>query len=64
MRRTILGVEIPQLIIPVAAGRDLVNLVETAAQQYKLIAAGYDAVAELDARLRARAIALAGKQKK
>ena len=64
MKRTILGVEIPQLIIPVAAGRDLVNLVETAAQQYKLIAAGYDAVAELDARLRARAIALAGKQKK
>ena len=51
MKRTILGVEIPQLIIPVAAGRDLVNLVETAAQQYKLIAAGYDAVAELDARL-------------
>ena len=64
MKRTILGVEISQLIIPVAAGRDLVNLVETAAQQYKLIAAGYDAVAELDARLRARAIALAGKQKK
>ena len=57
MTRTILGVEIPQLIIPVAAGRDLVNLVETAAQQYKLLAAGYDAVAELDARLRARAVA-------
>ena len=58
MTRTILGVEIPQLIIPVAAGRDLVNLVETAAQQYKLLAAGYDAVAELDARLRARALAI------
>ena len=57
MTRTILGVEIPQLIIPVAAGRDLVNLVETAAQQYKLLAAGYDAAAELDARLRARAVA-------
>lgn len=54
--RTILGVEIPQITIPVAAGRDLVNLVETAAQQYKLLAAGYDAVKNLDAQLCARAI--------
>jgi serine kinase of HPr protein (carbohydrate metabolism regulator) len=49
-------VEVPQITIPVAAGRDLVNLVETATQQYKLLAAGYDAVNELDARLRARAV--------
>jgi len=55
MTKTILGVEIPQLVIPVSAGRDLVNLVETAAQQYKLLAAGYDAVADLDTRLRRRA---------
>lgn len=54
--RSILGVEIPQITIPVAAGRDLVNLVETAAQQYKLIAAGHDAVKTLDAQLRARAV--------
>ena len=53
--RTILGVDVPQITIPVAAGRDLVNLVETASQQYKLLTAGYDAVDELDARLRARA---------
>lgn len=53
--RTILGVEVPQITIPVAAGRDLVNLVETAAQQYKLIAAGHDAVKALDAQLCARA---------
>ncbi len=53
--RTILGVDVPQITIPVAAGRDLVNLVETAAQQYKLIAAGHDAVKALDAQLRARA---------
>ncbi len=53
--RTILGVEVPQITIPVAAGRDLVNLVETAAQQYKLIAAGHDAVKTLDAQLCARA---------
>ncbi len=54
--RTILGVEVPQITIPVAAGRDLVNLVETAAQQYKLIAAGHDAVKALDAQLCARAV--------
>lgn len=53
--RSILGVDVPLITIPVAAGRDLVNLVETAAQQYKLLAAGYDAVKELDAQLRARA---------
>ena len=50
--RTILGVEVPQIIIPVSAGRDLVNLVETAAQQYKLKLAGHDAVKALDARIR------------
>ena len=55
LTREILGVKVPQIVIPVAAGRDLVNLVETAAQQYKLLSAGYDAVAELDARLRKRA---------
>ena len=53
--RTILGLEVPQITIPVAAGRDLVNLVETAAQQYKLLAAGHDAVKALDAQLCARA---------
>ena len=53
--RTILGVEVPQITIPVAAGRDLVNLVETAAQQYQLLAAGHDAVKALDAQLCARA---------
>lgn len=55
--RTILGVDVPQITIPVSAGRDLVNLIETAAQQYKLLAAGYDAVKDLDARLCARAMA-------
>ncbi len=55
-KRLILGVEVPQITIPVAAGRDLVNLVETAAQQYKLLAAGIDAVKALDAQLCARAV--------
>jgi len=58
--RTILGVDVPQITIPVSAGRDLVNLIETAAQQYKLLASGYDAVKDLDARLCARAEAVSG----
>ena len=53
--RTILGVDIPNIIIPVSEGRDLVNLVETAAQQQKLISAGYDPVAELSTHLHRRA---------
>ena len=60
--RTILGVEVPQITIPVSAGRDLVNLIETAAQQYKLLASGYDAVKDLDARICARAEAASGEQ--
>ncbi len=51
-----LGVEVPEIVIPVSAGRDLVNLVETAAQQQKLRAAGHDAAGNLDARLKARAM--------
>ena len=53
--KTILGVDIPQVIIPVSEGRDLVNLVETAAQQQKLLMSGYDPVNELRERLRRRA---------
>ncbi len=53
--RTILGVDVPNIIIPVSEGRDLVNLVETAAQQQKLIASGYDSVAVLSEHLRKRA---------
>ena len=50
--RTILGVDIPNIVLPVSEGRDLVNMVETAAQQYKLISTGYNPVSELSARLR------------
>ena len=53
--KTILGVDVPNIIIPVSAGRDLVNLVETAAMQQKLILSGYDPVFELSERLRKRA---------
>ena len=57
MRRvkTILGVEVPNIVIPVSAGRDLVNLVETAAMQQKLIMSGYNPVEKLSERLRKRA---------
>lgn len=53
--RTILGVDVPNIIIPVSEGRDLVNLVETAAQQHKLIMAGHDPVESLSEHLRIRA---------
>ncbi len=53
--KTILGVNVPQVVIPVSEGRDLVNLVETAAQQQKLIISGHDAVNELSERLHRRA---------
>ena len=53
--REILGVKVPNIIIPVSEGRDLVNLVETAAQQYKLILSGRDPAAQLSMRLRSRA---------
>ena len=62
--RTILGVEVPNIIIPVSEGRDLVNLVETAAMQQKLIMSGYDPVEELSERLRRRAEAEESKKAK
>ena len=58
----ILGVDVPHMIMPVSEGRDLVNLVETAAQHEKLVSSGYDPVSELSERLRQRA--KAGKTKR
>ena len=55
MVKTILGVDVPNIIIPVSEGRDLVNLVETAAMQQKVLLAGGDPVYELSERLRRRA---------
>lgn len=51
MARKLLGVDIPQVVIEVAPGRDLVNIVETAALDQKLIRLGHDAAKELDTRL-------------
>lgn len=53
--KKILGIEVPNIIIPVSEGRDLVNLVETAAMQQKVLMTGADPVAALSERLRARA---------
>lgn len=52
--KTILGVDIPNIIIPVSEGRDLVNLVETAAMQQKLLLSGRDPVSALSERLKMR----------
>ena len=49
--RNILGVEIPQLALPVAPGRDMANLVEVAALDLKLKRLGHDAAKELDEKL-------------
>jgi len=51
LEREFLGVKLPQRIIPVAPGRSLVNLAETAAQEQKLRLTGYIAVEELDKRI-------------
>lgn len=53
--RRILGVDVPNVVIPVSEGRDLVNLVETAAQQHKVASSGCDVVSMLSGRLKARA---------
>jgi len=51
VRRTILGVEIPSLELPVAPGRDVANIVEVAALDHMLKLLGHDAAKELDAKL-------------
>lgn len=49
--RELLGVKFPQVLIAVKPGRDIVNVVETAALDQKLRRLGHDAVKELDERL-------------
>lgn len=51
--RSVLGVDIPFLEVPIAAGRDLANVVETAAMDFRLRKLGHDAVKELDRKLTA-----------
>ena len=49
--RELLGVKIPQLLIPVGPGRDIVNVLETAAMDYRLKRLGHDASKELDQKI-------------
>lgn len=51
--RNVLGVDIPFLEVPIAAGRDLANVVETAAMDFRLRSMGHDAVKDLDRKLTA-----------
>lgn len=50
----ILGVDIPQITIPVRPGRDLARLIEVAAFQTKLKTSGYNPAKELNERLIAK----------
>ncbi|MDD5483811.1 MAG: HPr(Ser) kinase/phosphatase [Kiritimatiellae bacterium] len=52
-RRDILGVAIPNIVIPVAPGRDLASLIEVAALNAKLKKLGHDAAKELDDKIKA-----------
>ena len=55
----ILGVDVPHITIPVRPGRDLARLIEVAAFQTKLKAAGYNPAKELNDRLISRMAAAA-----
>ncbi|MBX3746204.1 MAG: HPr(Ser) kinase/phosphatase [Verrucomicrobiae bacterium] len=50
----ILGIDIPHIVIPVRPGRDLARLIEVAALQVKLRAAGHNAGMELSQRVQQR----------
>ena len=50
----VLGIDIPQITIPVRPGRDLARLIEVAAFQTKLKASGYNPAKELNERLIAK----------
>ncbi len=50
--KTILGEEVPQVTLPVAPGRNLAVLVESAALNQRLIIQGYDAASDFAARSR------------
>lgn len=53
LTKEFLGVPIPRIFIPVAPGRELANVVETAALNEKLKRLGHDAEKELDQKLMA-----------
>lgn len=51
-KRDILGIQIPNLIVPVASGRDLASIIEVAALNEKLKRLGHDAAKELDDKIK------------
>jgi HPr kinase/phosphorylase len=56
---SVLGVEIPHVIIPVRPGRDIARLIEVAAFQVKLRKSGYNAAEDLNNRILAQMAATA-----
>jgi len=50
-KREFFGVPVPQIILPVAPGRDMSNIIETAALDQRLKGLGHDATKELDEKL-------------
>ncbi len=56
----IMGIRLPQIVIPVAPGRDLVNIVETAALEWRLRQAGQVAARDLDERIKRRLTGVSG----
>ncbi|NCD34444.1 MAG: HPr(Ser) kinase/phosphatase [Spartobacteria bacterium] len=52
--REVMGVSIPIIALPVAAGRDVAHVIEVAALNHKLKILGHDAAKELDAKLVSR----------
>jgi HPr kinase/phosphorylase len=53
LKRDILGVQIPNIVIPVAPGRDLATIIEVAALNETLKRLGHDASKELDDKIKA-----------
>ncbi len=53
-KMSILGVDLPKVVIPVRSGRNLAIIVEIAARNWRLMAEGNDAVSELERRMQAR----------
>jgi HPr kinase/phosphorylase len=49
--REYLGVTVPRIVVRVSPGRDIVNVIETAALDFKLRRLGHDAAKELDDKL-------------
>lgn len=55
--RDVCGIQIPEIVVPVAPGRDTANIVETAVCESRLRASGVNAVQELEDRIVRRNLA-------